>query len=371
MSFNELELRDRIWTVSCGERPVAEIHLDYWHQVGDVVLYADTSPAMQLSVLRLAASHVQQYVKHRTTSAFGGLMVAEHRDPSLTAYDSQRLMSSLFLEEGQTLDRETIEKEFRTLNIGVIVAVHRTAGEALQAVIAQVGRPGLQCRRMAHLTYTDNEIKLRFTVAKPDHFIFWKSEWKPGVSDLHIVPGYHPVMNGGEAVGIVNGATDCYIRGNAVRSIYCPKAARSDRRSRSFGSTWNHVKHPFYAIGRSFSIALITTNIRSREGVKELVELLRGALGEGKRYVEISGGFRAPMKCAHNRLLETGKPSPYPRASRDGRGHVARGSEEHCVWAYRTLEKEGTLKQARVPDWFIREGWLGIYKGAEVRPTLF
>lgn len=371
MTF-KLQLNGRVWNISKGKKPVAEIHLDYWDQVDEIVLYADSSDDVQLSVLRLAASHVKQFVKNRRAPAMGGLMVAKYRNNDLTAFDSRRLMDfGLIPEEIQKLDHETIVKELRPIQVDVIVAIHKTADEALQAAIFQVDHPSLRYHLIPQRVIFDNEIGLQFTVAKPDRFIFWKSEWRPGVSDLHIVPSYHPVMNGWEAVGMVNGSTDAYIRGNAVRSIYCPKASQSDRHDRNFGSSWNHVKHPFCATGRSMSARLITTKLRSREGVEELVELLSAALGQSKRYVEISGGFRAPMKCAHNRLLELGQRSPWPQADHTGRGHVARGSEQHCVWAYRTLEAEGALEKARVPSWFLEEGGLNIYEGAEVHPTLF
>lgn len=371
MTFT-LQLEGQLWTLLLEQKPVAEIHLDHWDQVDEIVLYADSADDVQLSVLRLAASHAQQFVKNRRAPAMGALMVAEYRNNSLTAFDSRRLMDfGLIPEEIQKLDRQTIVKELRPIQVDVIVAVHKTADEALQAAILEVGHPSLRYSLIPQRMIFDNEIRLQFTVAKPDRFIFWKSEWRPGVSDLHIVPSYHPVMNGCEAVGMVNGSTDAYIGGDAVRSIYCPKAAQSDRNGRNSMSSWNHVKHPFYATGRDMSVRLITTKLRSREGVEELVKLLRAALGQGKRYVEISGGFRAPMKCAHNRLLELGQRSPYPRASYSRSGNVARGSEEHCVWAFRTLKAEGMLEMAYVPSWFIQEDWLIIYEGAEVRPTLF
>ena len=370
----KLQLSNRVWTVSKGKKPVAEIHLDYCDQVDEVVLYADSSDEIHLSVLRLAASHVQRFVKNRSVPAMGGLMVAEDRDRNLTAADSYRLMDfGLIPEQIQKLDRETIVKELRPLRVDVIVATHKTVDEAIKAAVFQVGVPSLRYGLIPQRMIFDNAIALWFTVAKPERFTFWKSESVPTGQDwdLHVVPSYHPVMNGWKAVGLVNGATDAYIRGNAVRSIYCPTAAQSDRHGRNFGTSWNYVKHPFYAVGRSMSIRLITTKVRSREGVEELTELLRAALGQGKQYVEISGGFNAPMKCAHNRLLELNRRSPWPDAHRRGAVHVARGSEEHCVWAYRTLKAEGVLDKAHVPSWFIKEGWLEIYEGAEVHPTLF
>ena len=360
----KLQRNDSMWLVSKGKKPVAEIHLDYCDQLGEVVLYADSSDDTQLQVLRLAASHAQQFAKNRSVPVMGGLMVAEYRNRNLTAADSHRLMDfGLIPEQIQKLDRETIVKGLRPLQVDVIVAIHKTADEAIKAAVFQIGVPSLRYSLIPQRMIFNNEVALHFTVAKPERFIFWKSEDVPTgqVWDLHVVPSYHPVMNGWKAVGMVNGATDAYIRGNAVCSIYCPKAAQSDRHGRKFGTSWNHVKHPFFAVGRAMSIRLITTKVRSREGVEELTELLRAALGQSKQYVEINGGFRAPMKCAHNRLLELDRL----------RGQDLRGSEEHCVWAYRTLKAEGALDKAHVPSWFIKEGWLEIYEGAEVRPTLF
>jgi hypothetical protein len=363
---------DRVWSVLKDKTLVAEIRLDYCNQVDEVVLCADSSDEIQMQVLRLAASHVQQFVKNRTVPF--GLMVAKYNNRDLTARDSYRLMDfGLIPAEIQKLDRDAILEGLGSLRVDVIVAVYQTAQEAIEDAVSRVGVPSLRYSLISQSMLFDNEVVLRLTVAKPSRFSFWRSEEVPTGRgwDLHVVPSYHPVMDGWKAVGMVNGATDAYISGRAVRSIYCPKAAQSDRHGRNFGSSWNHVKHPFYAFGRSMSIKLITTKMRSREGVEELIKLLRAALGQDKRYVEISGGFSAPMKCAHNRLLELNRPSPWPEAHRPRASHVARGSEEHCVWAYLTLKAEGTLDKSHVPDWFLKEGWLEIYEGAEVRPRIY
>ena len=78
------------------------------------------------------------------------------------------------------------------------------------------------------------------------------------------------------------------------------------------------------------------------------------------------------MKCGHNRLIQLGRQrSPWLQAEYGRSGHIARGSEEHCVWAYRVLQQEGKLERSYVPSWFISEGWLEIYKDAEVRHGLY
>lgn len=220
----------------------------------------------------------------------------------------------------------------------------------------------------------DEWVDVKFKAKAPYRFTFWKSESRPNrdYEQLHLVPSYHPVMKGWREHRLVNGDTDALIRGSAVHSIYCPRASKEDTGRKTFSSHWAHVNHPYRASGQWVRFTVDTVKLCSREGVEELAGILRASLMLGQEYIAISGGFRAPMQCAHNRLLETKRRSPWPHAgSRSEGGHVARGSEEHCVWAYRTLLHEGVLKNSYVPEWFEQEGWLGIYAGAEVRPGLF
>jgi hypothetical protein len=369
---------ERLWLVKRDNETIAEIYLDLWDQVDQIVLYSSASDAEQLQVLRLSASHVHMFVKHRDTSAMGGLLTAEYRNHALTAIDSARFMNfDLIHMDVETLDRKTIVKELRPLNISVIVAVHKSPTDAIKAAVFQVGVKKLRWRQLPDTRRFAFDYELppiEFTVGVPNLFTFWKSEWRPSsANNLHIVPDYHPAMQDHEAVGMVNGATAAYIGGGAIKSINCPNAAQANTGKKSFGmDSWNHVKHPFCATGNRFQVTISSTKIRSAEGVEGLVQLLRAALSLDKKYVEISGGFNAPLKCAHNRLVEIGRKSPYPQADYNRRGgNVARGSEEHCVWAYRTLEDEGVLEKAYVPAWFMQEDWLGIYEGAEVRHGIY
>jgi len=351
---------------------MAEILLDPWDQVDEIVLYADSSEQVQLEVLRLAASHTRQYVRYRTTPAFYGLMVTEHQNHDLMREDSDRFMDfSAIPQEIQEMDRETVLRGLRELHISVSVAKYRRSEDAIDAALEQVG-VAIKYEMVPQRTIFDNDMVVRFIVEEPNSFTFWHSQSKPNSGfDLYIVPAYHPVMNGRESVGLVNGGTDSYISGNAVRSIYCPEEALALDSSNNFGTSWNHVKHPYYAKGRSFRLSLITTKVRSAEGMKELTKLLRATLGLDNGYLGISGGFYAPLKSGHNRLLEIGRRSPWPQAEYGRGGNIARGSEQHCVWAHRVLKEEGQLEKAYVPLWFKNEGWLQIYEGAEVRHGLY
>jgi hypothetical protein len=354
-----LDLGSVVWKVMENNQPVAELYFSYQNEINEVLLDPDSPEEVQLSVLRFALSFQQELAKVRKTNNF--------------TLDAQPLLNfGIISEEAAGLDREAVMKELRHSRVSVVLAIHQTADEAIKAAIAEAGVESLRYSVIPVRMTLGNEIHLRFTVAKPDRFTFWKCELKPSDYDgLHIIPAYHPSMTGRKSAGMVNGATDAYIGGKVIRSVYCPRAAQSDRHGRNFGTTWDHLKHPFYATGRSMGVQLITTAVRSAEGVKQLAEFLQASLSHNEQYVEISGGFRAPLKCPHNRLLELKRRSPWQQADYRSTGNVARGSEDHCVWAYRTLQEEGALEEAYVPAWFHNEDWVGIYEGAAVGPNLY
>lgn len=363
---------DVVWSISNGEgAPIAEIHLDYLDQVNEVVLYSDSSEENQNQVLQLAASHARQYVRNRRTPVFSGIMIAEHRNNKLTKEDSARLMDFKKIPEDiAKWDRSTTMEGLRPLGVNVITAVHKTKSEAIDSVISQAGIETLEGIVLSKQAVFSNEVTLKFSVKGPKRFTFWNCMSKPsgGMFDLHIVPSYHPVMKDWTSVGMVNGSTDAYIAGNTIERVFSPEEARSGR-EKLLGSSWDHVNHPFYVDGCHIEIVVNASRLRSAEGTEELVNFLRASLNLDNKYVNISGGFKAPLRCAHNRLVELKKPSPWKEAERGV--HLARGSEEHCVWAYRTLKTEGVLEKSHVPSWFLSEGWLDIYKDAEVRPGLF
>lgn len=341
-NINLILTSEREMTVRDGDKPVASIKLDYERHMREVVLHAETSDEIQLSVLRVVVSHVHKYVRRLSTP------------------------------EINSLDREALTKEIKAVGIDISTALYKNAEEAIDAALKKAGIAGLRYSEVQKYHVSDDRLTLEFSVKKPDSFVFWKSESRPtgGNWDLNVVPSYHPVMNEWQEVGLVNGATDYYIRGNAVQKIYCPHDARVGEK-RPFGSSWDHVKHPSRAEGQDMQLEVNTTKMRSAEGVNELAKVLRASLGLDKQYVAISGGFLPPMKCPNNRLLEIKQRSPWKKADHSGHGHVARGSEAHCVWAHRTLESEGFLDQSYVPSWFKQEGWLRIYEGAVVEAGLY
>lgn len=363
----------RQWTISRGARVVAEIYLDCWCQIDEVVLVESAPENDQVQVLRLATSHVLQFVKNRSVPMIGGILSAEYKNKNLTDADSCRLMDFACIPETvQAFDKKKMLEMLQYAQVSVISALYDTAALAISAVMAQVGVPSLRCAVVPRLRIVNNEVGLRFTVAKPERFTFWASMSKPRSEssswNLYIIPSYHPVMNGKVGVGMINGATNACIRGSAIRFVFCPKAAKSNRHRTNIFTSWDGVKHPFCAIGRSVEIGLSMTKVRSKEGAFELVNVLRAALGKDDTYIEVSGGFREPIVCAHNRLIGLNRRSPWPDADHSGRGHLDRGSEAYCVWAYHTLKEEGVLDTSYVPSWFYKEGWLEIYEGVEVPP---
>jgi hypothetical protein len=102
--------------------------------------------------------------------------------------------------------------------------------------------------------------------------------------------------------------------------------------------------------------------ILKEEGTDELLKILQAALELSDGYVGVSGGFNPPLVSPHNLCVYLKVRSPYPGAYRQGSPHLARGSEGHCVWAYRVLKSEDQLIGAYIPDWFFKEGWLQLYE---------
>ena len=355
----------------------AEIHLDHWKQTDQILIAADATEEVVMDTLCLAASHVRQYVRNRRTAVFGGLMVAEYGDRSLTEADSDKAMDfGLIDDEIRFLDRETIEKELDQLNIEVLIFSHKNVMDGIKAAHDLLKEEvDVTIDPLPQRGWLNDRIRVKLATRQSDqNFTFWNSESKPGQGfDLYVVPNYHPVMHDKREVGLINGATDCLIRGKSVRYIYAPEEARTVEEN--FDGSWSRVNHPFYATGTIVELGLIENYMRTEDGVKKFVEVVRGMLGLDDTYVAVSDGFNPPLKCAHNRLHELGQldNSPWPQAPRPYQSgkHVARGSEAHCVWAHRVLTEEGVIDNSYVPQWFYSEGWLGLYETAEVRHGLY
>jgi hypothetical protein len=341
MTLN-IERGDTLITVD-GQATV-EVHRDYRGNINDLMFFADAAPSeVHTAVLRSMVMYIHQYVRR------------------LSAEDVARL------------SHDDLVKEIGAVGIGISLALYPSVEAAIDDAIQKVGVSGLSYTVVNdRRSLIGNTIRLELRVEQSNRFTFWKSEWKPSHDDgLHIIPSYHPALNGWEEVGMINGDTDYLIRGKTVEHFYCPTEAQTGSDVQFKGSSWSHVKHPFRADGQDMQLEVDTTTIRSHEGVEELAKILRASLNLDKTYVAINGGFRPPMKCPNNRLLELRRQSPWPKANYSNQGHVARGSENHCVWAHRTLQEEGVLAESYIPSWFIPEGWLGIYEGAEIRPGIY
>lgn len=331
---------------------VAEIYLDSLGQVDRVALPASAPKEDQLKALKLVASHARQYVMHREVPAMS-------------------LASVEIPPEIGEMDRETIvKKELNPLRIGVMTVEYTSIIRAIEAAIDKVGVKGVSYKLISNRFGLD-EATVEFSARDLRRFTFWMHHDEPlqKESDLYIIPAYHPVMKGMTLVDLVNGATDACITGNSIKNIHCPRDGQVNEGERDlFGGSWDHVKHPFYVSGRSFTMDAVMTSLRSSKGVEKLAQFLQAALNLDKKYVAVSEGFNAPLQCPSNRLDEFKRQSPRPQF--DGMSDV-RGSEAHCVWAYRTLQEEGTLEGAYIPQWFTDEGWLKIYENAEVRRGIF
>ncbi|HXK37871.1 MAG TPA: hypothetical protein VJ579_02290 [Candidatus Paceibacterota bacterium] len=268
------------------------------------------------------------------------------------------------------LPQHEVRNELRRRDIAMVRVAYEHLTEALAAVMKRVSQQYLSVQVVPHgFNYRDH-VHLVFDLHSKQEFNFWMCMSVPNSDehDLHVVPGYHPCMNGKKGIHMINGDTDHRTHGYAVVRVESPLESRAEMGKHRAASTWSNLTHPFCAKGRSVVVTVREGLLRTKDGVRELSRFLLAALGKTDEYVEVSGGFSAPLKCAHNRLIEKRIPSP---SQKKHFGQSVRGSEQHCVWAYRTLLAEGKLEGAYVPKWFIEEDWLGIYKGAEEKPGLY
>jgi hypothetical protein len=263
-----------------------------------------------------------------------------------------------------------LRNELRHRNIAMVRVRYELLTEALAAVLSRVAQQYLSVRVIPHEFNYHDHIHLVFELHSKHEFSFWTCASLPDsvIDDIYIVPKYHPVRNGKKGIHMINGDTDHRTHGYSIVSVQSPIEARTAIGEQRSPSTWAHMKHPFCASGKSVVVTVRSGLLRTEDGVRELSRFLRAALGTTEEYVEVCGGFSAPFKSAHNLLIEKGIPSPSPKKHF---GQWTRGSEEYCVWAYRTLLAEGELEGAYIPNWFIEEGWLDIYKDAEDKPGCY
>lgn len=184
-------------------------------------------------------------------------------------------------------------------------------------------------------------------------FNYWSGDGyaKPAPDDLHITPGYHPLLHGKTSARMVNGYTNAVVRGGFVQSIYCPDDVRSPL-GKSGMDSWSYVQHPYWLKSSQLIMAVDLGKMDNPQAQVEFQEILAAALGVGDTFLEINGGFNAPL--------------PYPSNVYPDKTTKARGSEHKCVWEYRTLMEEGELENAFVPQWFVREDWMSIYQDIQL-----
>jgi hypothetical protein len=344
--------------VKDGDRTVALLILDHMKQIEEVVLWPDSSSADKLNVLRLAASHVARYQVYRQ---FGNALLTVTHGLGQTSPER----SQHFLEDNTVpdkiaaLDEDALTTALKQIGVNVIVAGVETLSDALTTVLTDEKLRGIP------LSFTigeplgyQNLRTVTFKVEAPKTFRIWHSLSRPhGAHDLYIVPGYHPVMANKESAGLINGDTDAYISGKAVRAVYAPKGSTPELENFLFSSSWTKVNHPFYGIGQEVKTSISETKALSADGIQEIVTLVSAMLELGETYIDVSGGFRGPYEYPGNIARRAGiRTSEWNGA--------ARGSEGVCAWSHQVLEDEGELAAAYVPGWFISEGWLTAYEQA-------
>lgn len=213
----------------------------------------------------------------------------------------------------------------------------------------------------AELAYDKKYVIVVFEIKnKKIDFKIWKNVDGPSNNEwrLHITPPYHPAMKGKKRLNLISGDTNAYICASEdiIRSVYSPEEARVNT---GLFSSWEYLKHPFYAKGKTLGVEISLALCMDKDGYQTLCDFFEAALNQGNTYIAVSGGFNPPYDLPENVLREQGIQSS---TRKQDWGRYIRGSEHDCVWEHKILGAERKRKGSLIPDWFYKEGWLKIYR---------
>lgn len=347
------------WMVTGKSKLLARIFLDMFHQVEYLVMFS-ADLKIQRQIKELVLNHAYNYVKDRRYSCMGGLLIKCQTNRDLTENDSDYLMDfNLITEEIKKLDDVAIDAALKG-TVEVIQAKYESPARLVESVLKEIETEhGCKIKvdfpdtkninEVLYRMFFQRDMVIRFTVASPLTFKFWKTVFY-GYSDnahlLHVVPHYHPEFKHLCHTGMVNGDTDAYIGQHefGIDSIYSPPESRLGR-ERSLFSSWSHLKHPFYAQGQSFEVKINTIKLISQEAYDCLKKILLASLNINDNFIVICGGFNPPYHYPVQAYTQS----------------EIRGSEHSCVWEYRQLQEENALAGSIIPTWFLKEKWLQHY----------
>ena len=340
--------------------PIALFVFNSWNGTLNTVLLDKVTTNDETELLRKIAYQYAEKIGRRTSNK-------NVRDEMLGIFQKS-------FDEYHTNPEKELVNEFHFANeCGKFIKnVYTTPKKAVNEIIKQVKADsglsisiGMSKKKsiIEEIVYT---VSLEDDVAT--EFTFWNSNsWpsKENVWNLHIVPDYHPSSpsQGRKSYKyLINGATDALIGAKAICLVYSPKEARQQKDG--FGTSWNYMKHPCKAVGKSFQFTLRGLYHATKELVDEAVELILATLGvhPDGNYVGISGGFYSTYDFPENISSRTGRQLPCKERPR--------GSEKHCMWTYDVLKEENELGKAYIPEWFTKENWVKFFEGQkEIFPS--
>lgn len=351
------KVKEDQWSVFLNGTSSALIHLDYQKKINKI-LFLSEDVYFQRLVKELAFSYALQFVVPRQNFPEEFLKLVPTR--GLVKHSSESLMDFKKIPEGVTAMDDKDLKDNLALFVRVVKGMFPDIASMLYHLLMDIHRKtGITITiKNGEWSYND-EIAITFEVESGQLFKIWKNaEGHDDSWRLHFTPSYHPVLNGKEHVGMINGCTDAYISGrDYIDSVYSPdELAKSMDNFLITG--WANAKHPFYAEGKTLKVRFSSILCMTKEGYDKLSELLIASLNQENKYISVSGGFNPPYDHPQNVLNKKGLSSPVIKQF--GSSEI-RGSEHYCVWEHQTLKEEGVLNGSIAPDWFYKEGWLNIY----------
>ncbi len=368
----------QVWHVvtKSDHEVVAEICLDEYRALYAVVFCSGIGSADRTAVLQLAVNYVQHFLNAEYGSCdlshpYSVPAYSECSGSPLSGGESDALMNFGQIPEGFCGEDHYLLSALQNGRVQIFDDVNVTAEEAIHQAITRLENSGVTYKFCAVPSWVtpDDDLFCEVCVEGSRAFTFWKElfhvpESGCEESGQYIIPMYHPMMQGKNNQFLIQGDLSfMWSTATPIRWVTSPPEVRvvlSDGSTCDGRESWQHLKHPFKAEGKQFRFSVDRLKVRTESGQRELTAFIEAALGVNGKYLSVIGGFRPPFCDPITRLHEL-KHSSCVELGRK------RSTAGHCVWSYYTLATEQRLNEAFIPPWFIREGWLSIYDGAEVR----